>query len=155
IAAAHGTTLTLDGSTGWNLNSSVALHFGATGQDGTVVWFSPSGSTGGANAVDVDAGTLQAGDANLGALLNGGSTLTSIRAGPAIELAGFSTTISDRAGNGSITDSGAAAPLTLGFGVSYAGSITGPLSLTIAGPVSLIRTNTYTGSTTINSGAAV
>src|SRR5262249_40223712 len=65
VAAARGTTLTLDGSAGWSLDSGIPLDFGAAGQDGTVVWFTPAGSSGNAQAINVDAGTLKAGDANL------------------------------------------------------------------------------------------
>jgi autotransporter-associated beta strand protein len=153
IAAAHGTTLTLDSPTGWDLNSNVTLHFGATGQDGTVVWSSPSGSTGHAEFVDVDDGILKAGDANLSTLLDATNTFTTILHGE-IDLAGFSATIFAVNGPGGITDSGAAATLTLDAG-NVVGAITGPLSLTIAGSITLFGTNTYTGSTTINSGATL
>src|SRR5262249_36320871 len=46
VAAAHGTTLTLNGSAGWSLDSAMSLDFGATGHDGTVVWVTPGGSAG-------------------------------------------------------------------------------------------------------------
>ena len=89
VAAAHGTTLTLRGSTGWALGYNIPLEFGAAGQDGTVVWFTPTGSTGHAITVDIKAGTLKAGDANLGAMLEPtyGSMLVETTA--KIDLAGF------------------------------------------------------------------
>ena len=55
---------------------------------------------------------------------------------------------------GAVTDSGAAATLTLAA-ANFSGAISGPLSLVSNGAVVLSGANTYTGATTINSGGKV
>ena len=59
IAAAHGTTLTLNSSAGWSAAAGTQIEFGTPGQDGVVVWGAP-GTTAGPAAVTVTAGTLRA-----------------------------------------------------------------------------------------------
>jgi autotransporter-associated beta strand protein len=157
IAAAHGTTLDI-GSAGWSLgNDGVLPNFGGPGQDGTVVLHVPSisssGGTGSAQS-EIQSGTLKAGDANIGGLL-GDPILDS---GATLDLAGFSESLGRLHGYGTVTNSGAAATLTVSSGSdfdaggsSFAGSITGAIALTIAGSATLSGANTYTGTTAIDS----
>jgi hypothetical protein len=93
--------------------TGTTLNVGSPGEDGTILWRTNSGSVIGADAtVDVQAGTLKAGDANFSLLL-GFASLDEIAAGAAIDLAGFDTIINNLTRNGTITNSGAAATLTL------------------------------------------
>src|SRR5262249_7359006 len=109
-------------------------------------------------AVNVSAGTLKAGDGNFSMLLDTATSPTTIASAATIDLAGFSTTIAVLTGSGRGTNSGAAATPTpqhtgpVGVFGDFAGTITGPLSLIVAGLVDLSAANTYTGSTTIGSG---
>ena len=159
IAAAAGTTLTLDSGKPWALTGST-LTFGAPGQDGVVIWHTPSSEISGGliTTVNVAAGTLQAGDANFKALTMFGALQTIVAAGATIDLAGFSTEILNLEGSGTVTDSGAPAVLQIGgnliansiYQADFAGTISGPLEVSVSGPVTLAGTNTYTGSTIIN-----
>ena len=154
IAAAHGTTLDI-GSAGWGLaTDNTVPYFGGAGQDGTVVLHVPSiltsGGTGGPGHSEIQSGTVKAGDANIGDLLQD----PIVDAGATIDIAGFNVDLFGASGSGTITDSGAAATLTLDRD-TFAGTITGPISLSVAGFVTLTGTNTYTGTTTINGGSGL
>src|SRR5262249_44466395 len=94
------------------------------------------------------AGTLKAGDSNLGTLgLN--APQTTVEAGAVIDLAGYSNILTNLQGSGTVTNSGAATNLTL-IGGDFAGTISGPLTLTTLGNQTLSGSNTYTGNTTID-----
>jgi autotransporter-associated beta strand protein len=152
IAAAHGTTLNETGPA--DIGSNSTLNFGAPGQDGTVVW-DPNGSgiTSPPPAINVEAGTLKG--AGLSFLLGG--SRVSVAAGATLDLGGgddafeFADLTGGVTGGGSVIDSGAAATLILGL-TNFAGSISGPLSLDATNTVILSGKNTYTGTTTIESG---
>ena len=162
IAAAHAQTLTIPTTQPWALTETIneVIAFGAPGQDGTVVWNAPAGSSvstslNTAYTVSVQAGTLRPG-------LNGGFGLLFVDAQSAIIQAagtldanGFSFTLNDLEGGGHISDSGGAATLTVNGG-NFSGVIGGPLHLTVTGTaLTLSGNNTYTGGTTINSGATL
>ena len=74
-----------------------------------------------------------------------------VAAGATLDLAGNGTEIINLSGGGAITDSGAAATLTLNA-ANFSGAISGPLSLVAGGAVILSGANTYTGTTAIDSG---
>ncbi|HEY1862991.1 MAG TPA: hypothetical protein VGG77_04715 [Roseiarcus sp.] len=152
IAAAHGTTLN-ENSTGYTIDGNTTLNIGSLGQDGTILWSTNSASSilmPTTDSVEVQGGTLEAADGNLSLLL-GGAKRTTVATGGTIDVAGFSTTISDLIGGGAITDSGAPATLTLAA-ANFSGAISGPLSLVADGAIILSGANTYTGITTIDAG---
>jgi autotransporter-associated beta strand protein len=145
IAAAHGTTLTENGDD--NIAGSSTLNFGAPGQDGTIVWEPNGGSEVEPNPdINVEAGTLKGAAA---ALIDDSRVV--VAGGATLHLAGRGAEFGDLGGGGSVIDSGAAATLMLDF-ANFAGSISGPLSLEVTNTVILSGKNTYTGTTTIESG---
>jgi autotransporter-associated beta strand protein len=158
IAAAHNQTLTFSSASGWSLtaNNNVVT-FGAPGQDGAIVWATPAGSSINVPTpytVLVQAGTLRAADSDFSYLLESDQR-TAIRPAATIDVAGFSTFINNLQGGGHITDSGAAATLTV-IGGNFSGVIAGPLALqTLSTALTLSGNNTYSGSTTIAGGATL
>ncbi len=156
IAAAHGQTLTMSSAQAWTLNAGAGemINFGATGQDGTVVFDATGGDSvvnPGTYTVAVQAGTLKAGDGGLGLLLlHDGATV--VQAGATLDTGGFGIQLNGLTGAGHITDSGAAATLSVNNG-NFAGTIDGPLALSVSGNVVLAGATSYTGGTTINNGA--
>ena len=160
IAAATGTTLTLNSPDPFAFVGGTSLTFGAPGRNGTIIWHTPPNEISGGviQTIDVAAGTLKAGDANFASLTMHSAVRMIVEAGATVDLAGFSTSILNLEGGGRVTDSGAPATLQISGNLltnsinraDFAGTISGPLQLSILGPVSLTGTNTYTGSTTIN-----
>jgi autotransporter-associated beta strand protein len=152
LAAAHLRTLTLKSTLGWTLepvgNANVALNFGAAGQDGTVVWFTPVGSSGQAKAINVNAGKLKAGDANFSQLFQFGHSPLTVAAGATVDLAGFATSIATLEGNGTVTSSVGSPTLTLTDAI-FGGVLAAAISVDVQGNVQLSGANTYTGNTTI------
>ena len=148
IAAAHGTTLAEDASN-YSIAANTILNIGAPGQDGTILWHTNPGTTGGSGdgSLNVQAGTLKAADEDFSLLVDN-SPPTTVDAGATIDVAGFNTTIADLLGGGAVVDSGAAATLTLDA-ANFSGAISGPLSLTFAGDASLSGLEDYTGNTTL------
>ncbi len=150
IAAAHGTTLDI-GSGGWDLEyDNLSPDFGAPGEDGTVVLHVPyintSGGAGGPGQSEIRTGTVKAGDANVGELLQD----PIVDWGATLDLAGFNATLYGLQGAGTVTNSGGGATLTLNGDAKFSGSITGPISLVVDTlNVTLTGVNTYTGNTTI------
>src|SRR5206468_1614409 len=130
----------------------------ATGQDGTVVWGSASGSVINPPAgytLLLQPGTLRAGGAGLG-VLAGNAAHTSIRPAGTLDSAGFNLTLNDLHGGGHITDSGAPAILFV-TGGNFGGSINAPLTLDVPfGALTLTgNNNTYTGGTIVEGGATL
>src|SRR5581483_3813833 len=155
IAAAHGQTLTTFGASPWVLNASPGemINFGAAGQDGTVVFKSGGASVitqAGTDTVNVQAGTLKAGDTSVGFLL-GNDLATVVQSGATLDAAGFTLFVDALQGGGHVGNSGAAATLNVING-NFAGTIDGSLALRVFGGLTLSGANTYTGGTTIVSG---
>jgi autotransporter-associated beta strand protein len=154
LAAAHGTTLTLNGAI--NINSGATATFGAFGQDGAIVW-NATNTLGSIYTIHVRAGTLKAGNANFSNVL-ANDAFTVLDAGATIDVAGFATTINDLQGGGAIIDSGGADTLTLKGAPSnpvFSGVISGAQSLVVNGAVYLTGANTYSGSTEVKSGGGL
>ena len=84
-------------------------------------------------------------------MINSDGQPTTVDGGATLDLGGFGLSLTNLLGAGAVTDSGAAATLTLAA-ANFSGAISGPLSLLANGPVVLSGANTYTGTTTINSG---
>jgi fibronectin-binding autotransporter adhesin len=142
VAAAHGTTLTVNESS-LTVAPSSTLNFGALGEDGTILLHIPTSSTFGSPlpAINVQAGTLKGADSSFGFFLF--DEAVTVAAGATLDLAGNGTTITNLSGGGSVIDSGAAAILTLDA-ANFSGAISGPLSLVANGTVVLSGANTYT-----------
>ena len=149
IAAAHGTTLNKTGF--GSIGTSSTLNFGAPGEDGVIVWKPAGYSLSSPYTLNVVAGTLKAGSTFLSDTINFGGQPTTVDAGATLDTGGFGLTLPSLLGGGTITDSGAAATLTLAA-ANFSGTISGALSLVAAGTVVLSGANDYTGTTTINPG---
>jgi autotransporter-associated beta strand protein len=148
IAAAHGVTLS-ENSTSYTIGRNTTLDIGTSGQDGTILWSTSSASSVAlptTDSVDVQAGTLKAADGQFSTLMS--VKQTTVAGGATIDTAGFSITIADLLGGGSVTDSGSPATLTLAA-ANFSGTISGALSLVANGAIILAGANTYTGTTTI------
>jgi autotransporter-associated beta strand protein len=152
IAAAHGTTLNETGSFTTGFNST--LNFGAIGQDGVIIWAADYLVLGLPITVNVVAGTLKAATSSLAGIIEAGAQPTTVDAGAILDTDGLGLLVTNLLGGGTVTDSGAAAFLTLDA-ANFSGAISGPLSLEADGAVTLSGNNTYTGSTTINSGGTL
>ena len=94
IAAANGATFTIGADAAWTTNYG-SITFGATGQDGTVLWSDAAGDTiqdPGVYTIDVAAGTLKAADGGLNVLFNNAGVAT-VGAGATLDIAGFDAEI--------------------------------------------------------------
>jgi hypothetical protein len=154
IAAARGTTLNVNASVEIPpVSQSATINIGSLGQDGTVVWHADvNGQTAPLVIVDVQGGTLKAADEELSNLLTVAGT--SVEDGATIDVAGFDTFINTLTGAGTVTDSGAAATLTL-EAADFSGTISGPLSLIFDNDTELFGLEDYTGSATVTLGSSV
>jgi autotransporter-associated beta strand protein len=157
IAAANGTTLKETGTVNTGFNST--LNFGALGQDGVVIWAADNETLGLPITVNVVAGTLKTASSSLAGIIEAGIPLgraqpTTVDAGATLDIDGLGLLVANLLGGGAVTDSGAAATLTLDA-ANFSGAISGPLSLEADGAVTLSGNNTYTGATTIESGGTL
>lgn len=155
VSATGGTTLTLAHA---NPNGGV-LTFGAAGADGVVDVLTTSAASSGAS-VAIAAGTLRIGGAQAGAALMDFIAGTSVGAAGALDIGGFATEVRALTGSGTVTNSGAAAGLTLTGTSTFGGVIqngTGTTALTVRGSlaqpsdtaVTLTGDNTFSGGTTV------
>ena len=151
IAAAHGTTLNVTASIVINENST--LNFGALGQDGVIVWHTSGDVISTPFTFNVVAGTLKAADSGLNSTIYFGGQTTTVAAGAILDTGGFGLTTTNLMGGGAVIDSGGADTVTLDA-ADFSGVISGSQSLVVNATVILTGSNTYTGTTTIGSGAA-
>ena len=92
IAAAHGTTLNENASSMTIVGSST-LNFGALGEDGTILWHTPTTSNFSSPlpAINVHAGTLKGADSSFGFFLD--DEAITVAAGATLDLAGNDASI--------------------------------------------------------------
>jgi hypothetical protein len=153
IAAATGQTLTLKG--GEQLRGPATLTFGASGEDGTILWEPTSFQLAGASPynLDIRAGELVFGNFDEGfAALSSAWNSVDIEAGATLDLAGVPSSFSNLAGGGTLTGSSTSS-VTIGGG-QFTGNLTGYLNLNITGQVALAGSSTI-GSIQIGNGAAL
>ena len=147
IAAAHGTTLNETGAFGIGSNST--LNFGALGQDGVIIWNPRNSDVGIPFTFNVVAGALKAASAALADTLIASAEPTTVDAGATFDLGGFDLSLGNLLGGGAVTDSRAAATLTLDA-ADFSGSFSGALSLAFNGNAALSGLEDYTGGATLN-----
>jgi FG-GAP-like repeat len=143
IAAAHGTTLSLSLDS-LAIDAHSTLNFGALGQDGVVLWNMAGFGLGIGITVNVMSGTLKAASSGVDAIITSSSQPTTIDAGAILDAGGFDLNLNNLLGAGAVTDSDAAATLTLDA-ANFSGTISGTLSLTLNGSASLSGLEDYTG----------
>jgi autotransporter-associated beta strand protein len=156
ILAATGTTLTV---AALDTVNGGALAIGNGTNTGTVVANNSTGANG-ASTVAVNGGTLQIGGAGAGASLLDFTAGTSVASGATLNIGGFGTTVNALSGSGIVTNSGAAATLTLTGTSTFGGVIqngAGATALAVTGgtarlentDVTLTGINTFSGGTTV------
>jgi fibronectin-binding autotransporter adhesin len=134
IAAANGTTLNENASS-YQLAANTTLNFGAPGEGGTIIWHTGAGSVVPAlGDITIQAGALIGADSRFASIF-ANNPQTTVAAGATLDLGGYSATIHELLGAGTVTDSGAAATLTLGA-TNFSGAISGSLSLAFDGDAS-------------------
>src|SRR5581483_10277494 len=121
---------------------------------GVIVWKPAGYSLSSPYTLNVVAGTLKAGSTFLSATINFGGQPTTVDAGATLDTGGFGLILTSLLGVGTVTDSGAAATLTLGA-ANFSGTIDGALSLAFNGNASLSGLEDYTGGATIETLATV
>jgi fibronectin-binding autotransporter adhesin len=154
IAAAPGQTLTIS-PTALTFDAS-SITIGASGQNGIVQFKLSSSaaiSNSGAYSVTIQDGTLKALDIDTYLVL-ANDTTTTIASGATLDVDGESLTVNGLEGSGSLVDSESAgtATLTVDNG-NFSGTISGAIALAVSGTLTLTGGNSYTGGTTINTGA--
>jgi len=156
--AADGTTLHLNSTAAYDLVSVPHLVFGSSTYDGTIVWDTPSGSTGRAHIVVVKGGTLIAGDSNFQSFI--GLSSIDINSGATFDVAGVTMAITHLQGGGTLENSGSAETVTLNKnyfsgtlesdsvhttfllnGGQFSGSVVGNVTLNVEGPLAQLSGN--------------
>jgi FG-GAP-like repeat len=143
IAAAHGTTLSLSQGD-LTIDAHSTLNFGAIGQDGVILWNVSGFGLGIGITVNVVSGTLKAASSGVDAVITSSSQPTTVDAGATLDAGGFDLDLNNLLGAGTVTDSDAAATLTLDA-ANFSGTISGALSLALNGNASLSGLEDYTG----------
>ncbi|HLX97069.1 MAG TPA: VCBS repeat-containing protein [Roseiarcus sp.] len=154
IAAANGTTLN-ENSSSYQLAANTILNFGAAGEGGTILWHTGAGSIINTPVGDItiQAGALEGADSRFSSLFSN-SPQTTVAAGATLDLGGFNATVNNLLGAGSVTDTGAAATLTLDA-ADFSGTILGALSLVFGGDAALSGLEDVTGGATLNGSVRV
>src|SRR5262249_29240478 len=133
------------------------LRIGTPAQDGVLIWSAASV----ANPLHVDFhlrnGTLRAGNSTLSDALSVAAGGTFIDSGATLDIAGLPMSILFLSGAGTITNSGAAAGLTLISGVHFSGTFNGPMPLTLGnnGFATFSGASTFSGAVTLGSGSTL
>jgi autotransporter-associated beta strand protein len=156
ISAASGTTLTIDPTGGWNIESGT-IEFGADANGGTIVWDTLAGSEiNGSYSIEVANCTLKAGAQSLSTLLQTPSIETALLNGT-IDLAGYNTNICLIQGNGNIENSHNNMVTLNVTGGDLDGVISGKIALNVESGFGLILdgASTYSGGTTIEAGGVL
>ena len=143
IAAAHGMTLNLNQDL-LAIDAHSTLNFGALGQDGIIFWNVSGFGLGIGITVNVVSGTLKAAGSGVDAVITSSSQPTTVDAGAILDAGGFDLNLNNLLGAGTVTDSDAAATLTLDA-ANFSGTISGALSLALNGDASLSGLEDYTG----------
>src|SRR5262249_17860186 len=119
---------------------------------GTVVLSLPAASSFDGQ-LSVSGGTLKAGNANFGAL-TANASFTSISTGAVLDLNGFSATINNLTGSGTLASGANAGQATTINKGTFDGAIIGLGAVTkeTAGTLTLTGNNSYSGITTVNGG---
>jgi autotransporter-associated beta strand protein len=157
LAAAAHTTLTLTAADTFAVGSSMTLTFGDATNTGTVIVGGAGVFDSGGNTVAVADGVLKLGDADFANFLGMATAQLTVSAGAKLDLNGVSLALGagcDLQGDGAITDTGAAATLTLD-NADFTGTIGGALALEVGGAVTLGGANTNTQGTTIDNAATL
>jgi autotransporter-associated beta strand protein len=158
FAAKHGTTLH-ENAVAWSYAGAAgsSITFGSTANDGTVLWSSNSFLVTGVGdyTAEVAGGTFKAADSQSSFVFQlSGETL--VDANATIDLAGFDGVFSNLQGAGAITSTSGTPQLDILDGGTFSGVLSGPISLKLgSGLLTLTGANTYTGGTTIDSGAVL
>ena len=143
VAAADGTTLGLSQES-LTIDAHSTLNFGALGQDGVILWSVSGFGLGIGITVNVVSGTLKAAGSGVDEVINSSSQPTTVDAGATLDAGGFDLNLNNLLGAGTVTDSDAAATLTLDA-ANFSGTISGALSLALNGNASLSGLEDYTG----------
>jgi autotransporter-associated beta strand protein len=155
IAAATGSALSLSFSD-WSFDAH-SITFGDDNNAGTIVWHTPAGGDGVASGdqftVDIHAGTLKAGDANLSELLFPAQN-TTIDAGATLNVGAVGTAIGNLLGSGKLVGSGGTT-LQIRNG-DFAGQINGDIAtVEVAGALRVSGSNTFTGQYELAGGSSL
>src|SRR5258708_26749841 len=87
-------------------------------------------------------------------MISSGAQPTTAAGGAALGLGGFTPSLANLLGGGAVTNSGAAATLTLSA-ANFSGSISGALSLVFNGAAALSGLENYSGGATLGASATV
>jgi autotransporter-associated beta strand protein len=143
-------TMTLNGVFNAEGGAGTTLHIDSGMYFGTVVLNTSATNVNAAGALSVDGGILELASPSAAALV---SALTApVTVTGTLDLGGQAVTIQDLAGAGTIVDSSATAASLKAAG-AFEGDISGNISLEVADALYLTGANTFSGLTTVDSGA--